>query len=1329
VKVSSNARTVLEKRYLKKVDGKVVETPEDMLRRVSRNIAEFELLYGASASDVEALAERFFEVMDELDFMPNSPTLMNAGRDLQQLSACFVLPIEDSMESIFESVKNMAVIQKSGGGTGFSFSRLRPKCDQVKSTGGVASGPISFLKVFNASTDAIKQGGTRRGANMGILRFDHPDIMEFITCKENNADITNFNISVGITEEFMRKAEADEEYDLINPRDGSVSGSLRAKEVFQKIVEGAWRNGEPGIVFMDRLNRDNPTPLLGDIESTNPCVTGDTLVSTDKGLLRAGSLRPGMRIITPEGPRPITRVINNGVQQVYRIRTTSGLELRVTGDHKFRVTGRGWVPASQLRAGDGLEVLAGTGSSSSSSLPPGVNVMGLRERNGFCLPLENCEEYGFMLGLVADGKHHSGQAHLAFGSDQRHLLERALAILKAWGVDCSTRQVGRTTVLTAPGSLGKVWKAFGAGSQGVPSAVLSAPRDVQRAFVEALFQYMGWRDGQGHLHLSGAPSFLSDLKTLLTVLGVRSSMSAFTSEGVMVEGGVSLVDRTCHMLVPGGDLGGLSEPEVWVDALESVDPDGEEEVFDVTEPETLTWVTNGIISLDCGEQPLLPYESCFAAETRILTEEGWERIEDAYQRQCSGQAIQVQTDQRLGEGEAPALKPATLVRVGEREVMRLELQNGLTLRATPDHRVLTERGWVPIEELTGEDQVIILSQACPAGIAGESWSGDTGQGVPSAVMTAPQSQQAAYLRSLFQLRGSVSQHRGTVSLRTDSEEMARDIQLLLLGLGIDSSVKSHGTSRRRRHIQITLAGMQAFLNAVGFPDSRAGQVEAWLNSTRRKRSQKGKSQVRSVVNDGRTVVYDASEPVTHSLIAQGMVAHNCNLGSINLARMVDMPGEKPAVDYRKLGEIVSLAVRFLDDVIDANRYPLPVIEENTKGNRKIGLGVMGFADMLILLGIPYDSEEALQLAEDIMRFIQEEGVKASRELARERGPFPNFPGSVFDEKAEPPIRNATTTTVAPTGTISIIAGCSSGIEPLFAVAFTRRVLDGEELVETHPRFEEIAVQRGFFSQELMKMVATHGSVQGIPEVPGDVKRLFMTALDIDPEWHVRMQAAFQKYTHNAVSKTINLRHSASVEDVAKIYRMAYELGCKGLTVFRTGSRESQVLNVGPKKEQPKEIEPRPRPQVTCGRTERVRTGCGNLYVTINEDSMGLCEVFASMGKSGGCAASQSEAVARLVSIALRSGVKPESIIKELRGIRCPSPSWQNGGMVLSCADALGIVMADYLNDGRPPDNPHEFFVASSDQLQYHMGACPECGGHVRHEAGCVTCVFCGYSKC
>jgi len=740
LRVTPNARTVLERRYLKKVDGKVVESPEDMLRRVARVIAAVDAQYGASEEEVAAVEETFFRMMDAREMLPNSPTLMNAGRELGQLSACFVLPIEDSMRSIFDSLKYTALIHQSGGGTGFSFSRLRPKRDIVRSTGGVASGPVSFMKVYDASTEAVKQGGSRRGANMGILRVDHPDILEFITCKRDNDDITNFNISVAVTDAFMEAVERGEEYELVNPRDGSVVRKLDAREVFDLIVEMAWNNGEPGVIFIDRINADNPTPHVGEIESTNPC----------------------------------------------------------------------------------------------------------------------------------------------------------------------------------------------------------------------------------------------------------------------------------------------------------------------------------------GEQPLLPYESC-------------------------------------------------------------------------------------------------------------------------------------------------------------------------------------------------------------------------------------------------------------------------NLGSINLTLMVDEPARE--VDWEKLRRTVHQSIHFLDNVIDANRYPLEQIERMTKANRKVGLGVMGWAGMLIKLGIAYDSEEAVGLAERVMRFIRDEARAASAELARQRGPFPNFRGSVFDKAGMEPLRNATTTTIAPTGTISIIADCTSGIEPLFSVAFTRTVLDDDRLVEVNPLFEEVAKEGGFYSPELMRLVAQRGTLRGIEEVPEDVRRIFVTAHDISPEWHVRMQAAFQKYTDNAVSKTVNFPQSATKEDVAKVYNLAYELGCKGVTVYRAGSRDREVLTVGSDKDGAKAkkgerevIEPRPRPRVTHGRTERIDTGCGKLYVTVNEDEHGLCEVFTQMGKSGGCASSQSEAISRLISLALRAGVKPEAIIKHLRGIRCPAPSWQQGGMVLSCADAVGIVLERYVRY-RETGVSEEFVAASQDNLVNHTGACPECGGHMKHEEGCATCLVCGYSKC
>lgn len=740
--LTQNAITVLEKRYLRKdEDGKVVEAPEQMFQRVANAIAEAERAYGRSKTEVEETASRFYNMISNLDFLPNSPTLMNAGRELGQLSACFVLPICDSMESIFETIKHTALIHKSGGGTGFAFSRLRPANDVVQSTNGVSSGPITFMDVFNSATEAIKQGGTRRGANMGCLRVDHPDILDFITCKKDNDRLTNFNISALLTEKFMQAVERDMDYDLLNPRTGEVVRSLSARKVFDLIVNMAWSNGEPGIIFLDRINRDNPTPHLGEIESTNPC----------------------------------------------------------------------------------------------------------------------------------------------------------------------------------------------------------------------------------------------------------------------------------------------------------------------------------------GEQPLLPYESC-------------------------------------------------------------------------------------------------------------------------------------------------------------------------------------------------------------------------------------------------------------------------NLGSINLAKMITVDDGHVMVDYDRLREAVRNAVRFLDNVIDMNRYPIPEIDKMTRGNRKIGLGVMGFADMLIQLGIPYDSDEGIQTAEQVMSFISAEARKMSTELAEERGVFPNFQRSVYDRPDGMKVRNATVTTIAPTGTLSIIAACSSGVEPLFAISYVRRVLDGAELVEVNPYFEKIAREREFYSERLMREIAERGSVRGLDGVPPDVQRVFGTALDIAPVWHIRMQAAFQRFTDNAVSKTVNFLENATPDDVREVYTLAYKEGCKGVTIYRYGSRDEQVLSFSSSK--PTEAAaakeqvraPRPRPMKTFGTTERITTGCGNLYVTINEDEQGLCEVFTAMGKAGGCAASQLEAIGRLVSIALRTGINPRSLIKHLRGIRCPSPGWGPSGSVLSCADAIGIVMERHLND-REGNGQQELPFKEISGLDSLMGACPDCGGAIEHESGCVVCRLCGFSRC
>lgn len=752
MELSKNALTVLERRYLiKNGEGVVIETVEELFRRVAGAIAASDRRYDENA-DCEALADSFYRMMTNLEFLPNSPTLMNAGRPLGQLSACFVLPVEDTMEGIFETIKQAALIHKSGGGTGFSFSRLRPCGSAVNSTGGVASGPISFMKVFNMATEAVKQGGTRRGANMGILRVDHPDIMEFIHCKTNNKEITNFNISVGLTEKFMNAVEAGKDYELVDPHGGRVTGTLNAREVFECIVDAAWHNGEPGIIFLDRLNRDNVVPKAGEIESTNPC----------------------------------------------------------------------------------------------------------------------------------------------------------------------------------------------------------------------------------------------------------------------------------------------------------------------------------------GEQPLLPYESC-------------------------------------------------------------------------------------------------------------------------------------------------------------------------------------------------------------------------------------------------------------------------NLGSINLTKMLRKENGIYSFDWDKLKATAKKAVHFLDNVIDANKYPLKEIDFMTKQTRKVGLGVMGWADALLRLKIPYNSEQAVRLAETVMRAVTEAGREESRELAKARGTFPLFQESTLDQ--ELPQRNATVTTIAPTGTLSLLASCSSGVEPIFGYVYIRNIMDGTEMIEVNPILREVLEERGLYSDELMKKIAKQGSLEGIEEIPEEIRRVFVSAHEVSPEFHIRMQAAFQRHTDNAVSKTVNFCNSATREEVAEVYKLAFRLGCKGVTIYRDGSRSEQVLNIGKVKkdgqeESPAEggqavIKPRPRPDMTTGITERVKIGCGNLYITVNYDDKGICEIFTNTGKAGGCP-SQSEATARLASIALRSGIDVRSIIDQLKGIRCPSTIRQSGMKCTSCPDAIAKAIERVYQQqvrlghwAEPELSAAEGPAASQAEtvVPGRMRFCPECGAKLEHEGGCVICRNCGYSKC
>ena len=1180
-KLSENALRVLQKRYLKKDDkGRVIETPKELFARVAWNLALAERNYGATETQVEEIARRFFHIISSLEFLPNSPTLMNAGLELQQLSACFVLPVDDSLAGIFQTLKESALIHQSGGGTGFSFSRLRPKNDFVKSTMGVASGPVSFMKVFDAATQQVKQGSKRRGANMGILRVDHPDILEFITCKDKTNEITNFNISVAITDKFMEALKSGTKYDLVNPRDHQIAGQLDAREVLDKIAFQAWKNGEPGLFFIDENNRRQPTPNVADMEATNPCVTGDTLVSTERGLISIGELahrypNGGISLITDRrvpaevvtesngmllasrdeadrGTRlgPMVAAWRTGVRQVWRIATKSGFELMATADHKVLTT-EGWVQVEDL------------------------------------VP-------GFHKVLVQSGE---GKF-----PDNRELPFRPANIYVG--------ENGKTTVLNLPNE-----------------------------WTRELGLALGWLVGDGWL---------------------RSG------------------DKNCRV--------GFT----------------------------------------------------------------------------------------FARSDAPmfaTLKPI-LNRWYGRNIRGVKRSNGVY------HLSYHSRFFVEFFEKLGVKAV-----------------DSSDKEVPASLFTGPREAAIGFLQGLFTADGTVrdspKSNSSWIALTSKSRRLLQGVQLLLLNLGIksqilersrpartttfrytakDGSTRSYGSDGILFELAIFGESRHRFSQTIGFLDHK----QAKLASVRFRgfRPSHWEDLLASKENVGEREVYDLTEAMSHSMSCNGIIVRqcgeqpllpyeSCNLGSIDLARhMKRNAAGRWDVDWKKLEGTIRSTVRMLDDVIDMNAYPVKQIEEMTYATRKIGLGVMGFARMLFMLEVPYDSKEGVEWGGKIMQFIQETGYNASAKLAEERGVYPAWEGSRHQEKGLR-LRNSYVTTVAPTGTLSMIADTSGGCEPEFSLIWYKRVMEGEELPYFLDYFEEVAKREGFWQEDLVKKILdNHGSPRGLKDVPEKWQRVFATAHDVSPEWHVRMQAAFQDHCDAAVSKTINMPREATVEDVKKAYLLAYDLHCKGITVYRDGSREDQVLNIGvaeaekPKKvhvEVPSEtavLRPRPRPDVITGRTQKILTGYGALYVTVNEDEKGLFEVFAQIGRGGGYTASFTEGIARLASLCLRSGVPVDEIIDQLEGIRSPRIAVDHGERVYSIPDAIAKAIKRHIGMQKtgvqPPvetfdelggavETDVELEKESRDAAELLRKGlnpeCPECGKSLVFEEGCVKCHACGYSEC
>lgn len=1217
--LSPNAKIVLEKRYLKQNErGEVVETPDQLFERVAKSIAANEARYGGDPTIYE---EKFHEMMINLEFLPNSPCLMNAGTELNQLSACFVLPVYDDMNSIFLAIKNAAIIHKSGGGTGFTFSHLRPANDKVQTTGGVASGPISFMTVFNSATEIIKQGGRRRGANMGILRVDHPDIMDFIHCKEDLSTLNNFNISVGLTETFIEAVIQDEEYPLINPRNSQIVTLLKARVIFDEIVKMAHTNGEPGIIFLDRINATNPTPEIGEIEATNPCITGDTLIATADGrsavpikqLAEEGNDVP---VFTEDDKGKVTvrfmrrpRLTGRKIP-VYQVHLDAGEILKTTANHIFYLRNGTKKRTDELQSGDSLHVLTKVLQHQRGKYSANPHKKYMRMYN---LGRSEKSEHT----IVAKFFHNNDESipedhvvhHMDFDSENN-----SPENLKIMHVDDHNKlhslsmKGEKNPIFQIKADTGK-WEKYKAENPFYHPIGENNPRYGVKLSEET----------KKKISLSRKQSYESNPEQKLLLSEI--SRKKWKDPQYIKKAQKGFHQRALRKLE------------------------------------------------ECKQKTDL---KCFLDGNSVMVEKICEHCGKVFH-----------------------------INFNEREISYCNRKCFM-------------------KHFNSEKKMIIRRTT----------------GVRKTYKNLAEEKRMKQIQCYLKLKEKLDRE----PFKKEWENLCKDSSIPFrlgtkFGFKSYSKLKEHSTMYNHRVVKVVYLGEEDVYNGTvdEFHSFFIGGFEEQVG---------GKKKVKFVK--------------TQNCGEQPLLAYeSCNLGSINLSKMIKKDSIDPMkfhVDYDRLERIVTLAVRFLDNVIDVSAFPLPEIERMTKANRKIGLGVMGFADLLIKLGIPYNSNEGIDLAQRIMKYIHTIAIRESQKLAKERGSFPNFEKSIHADKY-PMMRNATLTTLAPTGSISIIAGCSSGIEPLFMLTYERRVLDDDILVEGYPFFVEIAKKQGFYSEELMEKIARMGSIAEMSEIPEEIRRTFVTAHDISPEWHVRMQSAFQTSgVDNAVSKTINFPKEATEDDIYDAYMLAYKLGCKGLTVYRSGSRSYDVLSKKGTNEvkQVEEVQPtkkpRYRPDITRGVTERVRVGCGtNLFITINEDEEGLAELFLSLGKSGGCVASHIEAMGRLISLTLRSRIEPEEIILQLKSIRCPSPTFGSEGPVLSCADAVAKSVERFIN--RYSLNNHKDENASvrgTEKITPNLESnsiylshttsglrpeCPECGNLVEHSEGCILCRVCGYSKC
>ncbi|MBU0976644.1 MAG: adenosylcobalamin-dependent ribonucleoside-diphosphate reductase [Patescibacteria group bacterium] len=1594
---TESSKRLLASRFLKTdKKGMPLETPKELWLRVASAVAEAEENYTKDKKIKSKAEQDFFEILYNLRFVPNSPTIINAGKRKKTLSGCFVLPIEDSLDSIYQTLSDAVQVQWKGGGTGFNFSKIRPKGDEAGGIPDVAAGPVHIIKTYSEALMGIRQGGKRGGGNMAILNVDHPDILDFIHLKERDRSIMNFNISVGITDKFMQALRNDEKYKLVNPRTRKAVNELGASFIFNEIVQMAQKTGDPGIAFIDNIAKANPTPNLGTMDATNPCGEQPLLPYESCNLGHINLIThfdykkndidwPKIRETVKRAVHFLDNIVDinyfplKKIEEITRYKNRKiglglmGLadvlilkEIPYNSEAGIRLAQKiiKFIHKEGIKASLDLAKKRGTFPAYKGSLwqkrklplrnatittiaPTGnTSIIG-----GATGGIEPAYALAYKIGGVEDKNYRATEilfnVNQAFVNLARKYKFYSQALIEKLAANVPVSQLTEIPkkfkpILVTALDIEPIWHlkmqaAFQGNVDSAISKTINFPNDataeeVRKVFIEAyklgLKGVTIYRDGskdsqtyvstkdsrlniskkfKEHLafviasknkkKLKDIEEFLSEyngsfqIEECTTNLKINDPVREKTTEKKLISSATQRavsVAQQCGKITLADETGFIVQQRLTNKSLEKTTYLGRNDNYTIAlykkltslslkdstkayiasavaihDPirnktiSTVTKIPGRIVNIKDRRYELAFIHQGLESFSTVPSKEDFRSFHHRYKAlQKLFEKFNVyrkeKIEVKLSKNAYHVLERRALKKDKEGKV--IETPSELVERIAEYISKASKKYGYSASEIDNSKQRFIrvlknLEFLCGGALIWAGMSDNTGKrAIWSKCFVLPIEDSIREIFDTLNDNIEVLRHGGGTgfnfskirstysTVSSTGEKAAGPVSYLkvfnraqetIIGRGgrqmgsmailnvdhpnIPEFISAKDGNNEIVHYNISVGITNDFMKAVQ-EDKRWELVDPHdRNSYRKMHAQELFKKIAHNAwssGDPGVVFLDQLERdnptpnlgkinATNVCGEQPLLPYeSCNLGNINLTKIVrgfpfldnsnitkrSLAYKTKFVDWKKFEEVIFTGVEFLDNIIDINNYPIPQIEDMTKKTRSIGLGIMGFADLLIKLGIPYDSEDAVKLAEKIMHFLKQKSHEASMQLGAKRGNFPAYSGSVWEKRRVKHIRNSRCTTIAPTGTVSIVGNCNPGIEPIFSLVFKRmQSLGGEDQIVIEPLFEEIAKARGFYSKELMEKLSEGKKIEEFDSITSDVKQIFKTSHDIKPEHHVKIQAAFQKYCDSAVSKTINLPNTATVKDVRNIFLLAYQLGCKGITIFRDGCKaEAQSTTIHAEEEKTKgEIkvssEPRHRPAVTHGSTTQVQTDQGRLYLTINEDDKGLTEVFLNIGKSGGYSSGYCEAIGRLISVSARAGLSVDSIIDQLKGIRTSAPTLNKGMFVYSVPDAVAKVLENWKKeregrismfkenktltvktekdiveeekkevpkvevsqeinveeikkDDRPEEDKKESKY-SNDNKYDDLPECPECSGDLEYAEGCILCRSCGYSKC